>query len=61
MIKQSWRCLSKLIEKRGLAQLDVKVTLAGFDDATKNKTPKMYAEECNLQSEYEMLVSYYEL
>ena len=27
VVKQSWRCLSKLLEKKGLAQLEVKLTL----------------------------------
>ena len=61
VIKQSWRCFCKLLEKKGLEQLQVKVTLAGFDEATRNKTPLLYAEECNASSEYELLVAYYEL
>ena len=37
------------------------MTLAGFDEETLNKTPQMYATECNLISEYELIVAYYEL
>ena len=61
MIKQSWRCFCKLLERNGLAQLSASVTLAGFDEATKSKTPQIYAAECNASSEYELLVAYYEL
>ena len=61
VVKQSWRCFCKLIERRGLGQLEVKLTLAGFDEATLSKTPLMYATECNLNSEYELIVAYYEL
>ena len=61
VVKQSWRCLCKLIEKKGLGQLDVKLSLAGFDEATLNKTPQNYASECNLNSEYDLIVAYYEL
>ena len=61
VIKQSWRCFCKLLERNGLAQLSASVTLAGFDEATKSKTPQIYAAECNASSEYELLVAYYEL
>ena len=37
------------------------MTLAGFDETTLNKTAQMYASECNLSSEYELIVAYYEL
>ena len=61
VIKQSWRCFCKLLERYGLAQLQVNVTLAGFDEATRSKTPQTYAAECNASSEYELLVAYFEL
>ena len=46
VIKQSWRCLVKLLQKKGLPQLEIKPTLEGFEEWLKNKTPKIFAEEC---------------
>lgn len=47
VVKSSWRCFSKLIERVGLSQLHVKVELKGFDRSTMEKTPRVYARECN--------------
>ena len=49
------------MESKGLEQLQVKVSLSGFDEVTREKTPQAYAAECNASSEYELLVAYYEL
>ena len=60
VIKQSWRCFAKYVERFGLTHLHTTLpTLSGFDEATKSKTARQYAVECDLLEEYERIVGYY--
>lgn len=43
VVRQSWRCLAKLLERKGLEQLNLRVQLDGFDQCTSSKTPKQFA------------------
>jgi len=35
--------------------------MAGFDERAKSKTPKAFAEECQVVQEFELLVAYFDL
>ena len=62
VIKQSWRCFVRLIEARGLSELQSTINQPeSFDKAQNRKLPKDFAEENDLSSEYEQIVAWFEL
>ncbi len=60
VIKQSWRCFVKYLERHGLTHLQTTVlSIEGFDQETKSKTARQHAVESDLLKEYEQIVGHF--
>ena len=61
IVKQAWHCFAHLIEKRSLQELEVTIDLESYGATMCSKLPKDFADECELRSEYDQIVAWFEI
>lgn len=61
IVKQSWHCFAHLIEEKSLQELQETIELENYGPTVKAKLPKDYADECDLRSEYDQIVAWFEI
>lgn len=61
VVKQSWRCLALLLDKKGLAQLKETTKLQILSSSSNEKLPRIHAVENELTAEFDQIVSFFEL